>query len=115
VLRGTDRGWLLEHLGGSFVLLRFAGPAETPSPEGRRSPHAASPSGAVLREIVIVPPGQSPTTPTDLVDDDGVAARRYDALPGTAYLFRPDQHVAARWRCPDDTAVDTAVRRALAR
>jgi 3-(3-hydroxy-phenyl)propionate hydroxylase len=43
---------------------------------------------------------------------DGVAATRYDARPGTTYLFRPDGHVAARWRDPSPTKIDAAKRRA---
>ena len=34
---------------------------------------------------------------------------RYDARRGTTYLFRPDQHVCARWRQYDETAVRTAI------
>ncbi len=48
-------------------------------------------------------------------DIEGIAARRYDARPGTAYLFRPDQHVAARWRTPDPASIRDALDRALAR
>jgi 3-(3-hydroxy-phenyl)propionate hydroxylase len=33
-----------------------------------------------------------------IIDCEGLLAKRYDARPGTTYLFRPDQHVAARWR-----------------
>ena len=37
-----------------------------------------------------------------LIDDsEGLVARRYDARLGTCYLFRPDQHVCARWRAFD--------------
>ena len=50
----------------------------------------------------------------DLHDHLGVLAQRYDAQPGTCYLIRPDQHVAARWRSFDAPAVNAALRRALA-
>lgn len=44
-----------------------------------------------------------------------VAAQRYDAQPGTAYLLRPDQHVCARWRHADVQGVRAALDRALGR
>lgn len=81
-----DGGWLLERLGGRFVLLCFG--------EG--------PADAAGVEAVVVPAG-------------GLAARRYDATPGTAYLLRPDQHVAARWRRPDAARIRAALARATAR
>jgi 3-(3-hydroxy-phenyl)propionate hydroxylase len=43
--------------------------------------------------------------------DDWIA--RYDATPGTTYLFRPDQHVCARWRTYDASKIDAAISRAL--
>ena len=45
---------------------------------------------------------------------EGLAARRYDATPGTVYLLRPDQHVCARWRHPPAAdGLAAALRRAL--
>jgi 3-(3-hydroxy-phenyl)propionate hydroxylase len=47
-----------------------------------------------------------------LVDPAGLAAQRYDAEPGTAYLLRPDGYVAARFRHPTRPALDAALARA---
>jgi 3-(3-hydroxy-phenyl)propionate hydroxylase len=47
-----------------------------------------------------------------LIDAEGLAASRYDAEPGTAYLLRPDGYVAARFRHPSRPALDAALARA---
>jgi 3-(3-hydroxy-phenyl)propionate hydroxylase len=46
------------------------------------------------------------------VDPQGLAASRYDAVAGTAYLLRPDGYVAARFRHPTRPALDAALSRA---
>ena len=45
-------------------------------------------------------------------DVEGLAATRFDARPGSAYLVRPDQHVCARWRQVDALSVHAALARA---
>ena len=47
-----------------------------------------------------------------LVDAEGLAVKRYDAEPGTAYLLRPDGYVAARFRHPTRERLDVALARA---
>ena len=47
-----------------------------------------------------------------LADAEGLAAKRYDATPGAAYLLRPDGYVAARFRHPAREAIATALKRA---
>ena len=47
-----------------------------------------------------------------VVDKEGLAFNRYDATPGTLYLARPDQHVAARWRETEVSRIVAAVTRA---
>ena len=98
LLVGTRPGWLLDHLGHGFALLCFGAlPAQAVA--------ALQGAAVPIRPLVI---GH------DLHDHQGVLAQRYDAQPGTCYLIRPDQHVAARWRSFDAPAVHAALRRALA-
>ncbi|WP_298832718.1 FAD-dependent oxidoreductase [uncultured Piscinibacter sp.] len=98
-------GWLLRETAssqrGGFVLMVFGStlpvlPA-TPLP---------------LRVMQVFGPGQAGAAGA-LFDSDGLVARRYDGRPGTVYLLRPDQHVAARWRSFDAPKVQAALRRAL--
>jgi 3-(3-hydroxy-phenyl)propionate hydroxylase len=94
-LAGGD--WLLRRLrGNEFSALVFEGPA-------------AEEAVRALRE------GAEGRVPIDIVrlPAEGLAAERYDARPGTVYLLRPDQHVAARWRRPSAPDVADALRRAL--
>jgi 3-(3-hydroxy-phenyl)propionate hydroxylase len=48
----------------------------------------------------------------EFADPSGLAAARYDALPGSAYLLRPDGYVAARFRRPTRAALETALAQA---
>jgi 3-(3-hydroxy-phenyl)propionate hydroxylase len=47
-----------------------------------------------------------------LHDVRGRFLERYDALPGSAWLVRPDQHIAARWRRLEPASVHAALARA---
>jgi 3-(3-hydroxy-phenyl)propionate hydroxylase len=107
-LRGPARacgsGWLLEALsraGPGFVLLHFG----VPDVATRRA-------AADLKLALLVLHDAAEPTPDALHDVQGMAARRCDARPGTCYLIRPDQHVAARWRRFDAAAVRAALARA---
>jgi len=86
--------WLLGRLGGGFTLLHFG---EVPPEMPASAPHL---------HVVTV---------TAAEDAEGLAAARFDARPGTTYLLRPDQHVAARWRRFDAAAVLRALDRAAGR
>jgi 3-(3-hydroxy-phenyl)propionate hydroxylase len=88
-------GWLLNRLAPGFCLLSF-GPALVGE---------VSAGGVVARVLAVG---------TDLLDAEGLLAQRYDGQPGTVYLIRPDQHVAARWRRFDLAAIQAALRRCLA-
>jgi 3-(3-hydroxy-phenyl)propionate hydroxylase len=100
---GNRRVWLLDRLGGDgFAALCFVATAAD-----MRAARAGVGEGGGIAPVFVAPNGLAGA----LHDAEGLAFRRYDARPGTLYLLRPDQHVAARWRVPD--AASTA--RALAR
>jgi 3-(3-hydroxy-phenyl)propionate hydroxylase len=49
----------------------------------------------------------------DALDATGLFQQRYDARPGSAWLVRPDQHLCARFRSIETSALKAAVGRAL--
>ena len=53
-------------------------------------------SGRIPLETIVV--AKTGNADGNIVDSNGLLHRHYDARPGTYYLIRPDQHVAARWR-----------------
>ncbi len=65
-----------------------------------------------MLNLSIATEGEAHAPDADLIDARGLAARRLDARPGTSYLLRPDQHVCARWRRPDEAGVRAALQRA---
>jgi 3-(3-hydroxy-phenyl)propionate hydroxylase len=79
--------WLLEAVGGEETILHV--PNGSPPPRSSR--------------VLIL--GQ------DLVDESGFFNQRFDTSPGSTYLVRPDQHLAARWRHANSSAVESASRR----
>ncbi len=85
--------WLLRQIGKDFNLLVFG--------EAQAWMHKLSHT----RVIVV---GK------DIIDHQGLLTQRLDALAGTAYLIRPDQHICARWRKPTEKDVVSAINQASA-
>lgn len=79
-------GWLLERLGGRFVLLS----------------NGFSCEGVEVLDLAGV-------------GGSGLVLERYGLDQGGGYLIRPDQYVAARWKNPNAEAIDRALARACAR
>jgi 3-(3-hydroxy-phenyl)propionate hydroxylase len=115
--RGQD-GWLLRHLGGTFQLLLFVPTVDSLGAEQRalieQLSHGHAGRVAVRTVLVTERDGPAPAGTTVLVDVQHRVQQRLDASPGCAYLLRPDQHVAARWRLPTLADVKAALQRATA-
>ena len=110
--------WFLRHLGGRFVAVHFVAAADDAGPPAPQTTGAHDQGAAVVgppvHELIVrvAEPRGARAANGEAIDVDGLLAERYDATPGTTYLFRPDQHVCARWRRYDPTVIRAAVARA---
>ncbi|WP_411820012.1 FAD-dependent oxidoreductase [Hyphococcus formosus] len=93
--------WFLQELKGEFTVVAY-------EPNGLNLPTRLD-IGGIPIAVKTIAKGAA------LDDVSGALRRRYDMKPGTAYLFRPDQHVAARWRKWSGTGVEECVERAAGR
>ena len=103
VVSAGNEVWLLNRLGDRFALLCFVEDAAA-------VPRLPAQLAEEIDVVAVMPAGSAPGS--CLVDGKGLAHRHYDAQPGTCYLVRPDQHVAARWRKFDAGKVKCALARA---
>ena len=100
--RGGRADWFLHTVGNGFTVLAF----------GEHAPARTVEAGPITACVLtVVPPGTA-SDGDAIVDAQGLLAARYDGRPGTVYLLRPDQHVAARWRQFEPGKVASAIRRA---
>jgi 3-(3-hydroxy-phenyl)propionate hydroxylase len=108
---GAAGRWLLEYLGNEFTVLVFVDRAPAPAVLRDLAALAADPiaCGAVLIGVGDATPAQWIRA---VATGSEELTQRYDARPGTTYLFRPDQHVCARWRAFDLTQTRAAIARA---
>ncbi|MBL8330734.1 MAG: FAD-dependent oxidoreductase [Rubrivivax sp.] len=114
-VRPLQNGWLLDHAGNRFVLMLFC--ESGPSPAQQAMLRRLAAGRIPVDSLCIVPAGARVSDGwegTVLEDTEGLVQQRYDLEFGSGVLLRPDQHVAARWRVPDDAAVTAALGRATA-
>jgi 3-(3-hydroxy-phenyl)propionate hydroxylase len=105
--------WLLDRVGNRFMaLVQVDDPGAVDADLARE--FKALSVDAIPVEVVLVSgkPGRAPEGLRVFADSGGRFAERYDSAPGTVYLIRPDQHVAARWRAFDASRVRAALARA---
>lgn len=102
--------WWLNHLGKNFTLAVF-------NPDQNQVTELQALQENSLLTIVLIYPESHVPNPTtrDFViihDISGIWQKRYDALASSTYLFRPDQHLCARWRKINTESIQAAVQRA---
>lgn len=107
VLADGRQDWLLHFLGNDFTLLYYTGT------EGAIPDPGDMTSWPVPVRLIIVTSNHTPVAGVQILqDENGYLKGRYDLQPGTCYLVRPDQYVAARWRQFDKSNVYQALCRA---
>jgi 3-(3-hydroxy-phenyl)propionate hydroxylase len=116
VILNGEKAWLIDLLQNSFTGLFFCGRHGLLEDEVKTL-HALLIQPIPIAAIIVAPPSphtqfQAPSNTQLIEDPQGLIAQRYDGKPGTYYLFRPDQHICARWRTLDSHEILHALARA---
>lgn len=112
-VRLAANDFLLDHLGGGFDLLYFTDAQSIPENISKTIAAARS-KGIPINVIAAGSPKDVNGADKTLPDTDGHLRARYGVpANGGAYLFRPDQHICARWLTLDATRLQAALNSAL--
>jgi len=111
---GAAGGWLLNACGNRFRLLYYVDDIEQLDRPLLDSLKQLEDDAIPVAPLVIYRRGEVPDGVDALCDSKGLIAERYDARAGSAYLIRPDQHIAARMRTVEIDRIRAAVARASA-
>jgi 3-(3-hydroxy-phenyl)propionate hydroxylase len=101
IANNGEPGWFLGEIGDRFTAIAY-------EPNGANLPATLNVDGVPV-DVKCVG-SQHATT-----DCDDLMRKRYDLTPGSVYLFRPDHHIAARWRNFEVAKIDNSVTRAVGR
>jgi 3-(3-hydroxy-phenyl)propionate hydroxylase len=104
---GGQPAWFMEKVGNAFCSVLFCD--RPPDAALRTAAQALSSATLLVHTLFVVPAGMGGQAADVLEDSEGLLAARFDALPGTCYLLRPDQHICARWRAFDADALHRAL------
>ena len=93
----ANDNFLLDHLGGGFDLVYLAQEGVIPA-DIQAATNLAKQQGVPLKlHAVTQQEGTVDGADVTLFDPENRFAARYGIATGGAYLFRPDQHICARW------------------
>lgn len=105
--------FLLDYLGGGFDLLYFTDNESIPNAL-QQTIELARAKGIPLKVIAVGSSLSVKGADRTLADTNGHLRDRYGiATDGGAYLFRPDQHICARWLTLDASRLQVALNTAL--
>jgi len=113
-VKGVSCDWLLNACGNRFQLMLYVDNIEDVNRDLLDALQGLQGASIPVETLVIYRSGEAPAGINALCDVENMIAERYDASNGSAYLIRPDQHIAARWREVDVDKIRQAVARATA-
>lgn len=104
--------WLLGVAGNRFQAMHYVPDAAALDGATVNALMALADGPLAIEPIVVAIRSTAPGGLKTVIDSRGRIAERFDLKPGTTYLLRPDQHVAARWRAFDADKLRAALARA---
>ncbi len=104
----AGESWLLNALGEKFCLVYCADDSTDVDSELLASFNNLGNADIPIEAVVVASKGPTVDGIRTFIDTENTVFQRLDAKPGTCYLIRPDQHVAARWRRFDPASILSA-------